>query len=88
MEEAFLTYPRVCLPHSSKLQNVDTNIILAGKNIATFWHNGYEISGGTSSATPIVAALFNRIIEDRLRTGKGSLGFLNPTLYKIGRAHV
>lgn len=37
---------------------------------------------GTSFAAPIVGAIFNRIIEERLRVGKGPLGFLNPTLYQ------
>lgn len=38
--------------------------------------------GGTSFATPIVASIFNRIIEERLRVGKGPLGFVNPVLYQ------
>lgn len=58
------------------------NLGLVGRNIATFWRNGYSIGGGTSSATPIVAGPFNRIVEERLRVGKGPLGFVNPTLYK------
>ena len=41
-----------------------------------------SIKGGTSASAPIVAALFNRIVEERLRVGKGPLGFVNPTLYQ------
>lgn len=61
---------------------MSADVDAAGKNIATFSKNGYFASGGTSSATPLVAALINRIIEDRIRAGKGPLGFINPTLYK------
>lgn len=32
-------------------------------------------------SAPIVASLFNRIVEERLKIGKGALGFLNPALY-------
>ncbi|KAL6807472.1 subtilisin-like protein [Trichoderma sp. SZMC 28013] len=38
--------------------------------------------GGTSASTPIVAALINRINEERLNVGKSTLGFVNPVLYK------
>lgn len=72
--------PRV--PHYSKGANVYT----VGTNVATFSRNGYTPDDGTSASTPIVAALFNRIIEERLRVGKGPLGFVNPTLYKHSEA--
>ncbi len=38
-------------------------------------------SGGTSASAPIFASLINRINEQRLNAGKGTLGFLNPALY-------
>ncbi|KAL3963207.1 hypothetical protein ACCO45_000211 [Purpureocillium lilacinum] len=40
------------------------------------------ISGGTSEAAPIVAAMFNLINEERLAAGKPVIGFVNPVLYK------
>ena len=30
----------------------------------------------------MLAAMFNRINEERIRAGKGPVGFVNPTLYK------
>lgn len=30
----------------------------------------------------MVAAMFNRINEERLRAGKSTVGFVNPVLYK------
>ncbi|KAK4075354.1 uncharacterized protein Triagg1_4475 [Trichoderma aggressivum f. europaeum] len=38
--------------------------------------------GGTSASTPIVAALINRINDERLKAGKSTLGFVNPVIYK------
>lgn len=36
---------------------------------------------GTSIASPLVAAIVNRINEERLAVGKGPVGFLNPVIY-------
>lgn len=36
---------------------------------------------GTSMSAPIVAALFSRINEERLKAGKSFVGFVNPVLY-------
>lgn len=33
-------------------------------------------------AAPIIAAIFNRINEERLNVGKGPIGFANTALYK------
>ncbi|GAM86182.1 hypothetical protein ANO11243_041930 [Dothideomycetidae sp. 11243] len=37
--------------------------------------------GGTSMSAPIAASIFNRIVEERIRFGKGPIGFINPALY-------
>lgn len=43
----------------------------------------YNLENGTSCAAPLVAAMFNRIVEERIRAGKkGPLGFVNPVLYQ------
>jgi tripeptidyl-peptidase-1 len=39
-------------------------------------------SGGTSASAPTFASIINRINEERIKAGKGSVGFVNPTLYK------
>ncbi|KAI1326976.1 protease s8 tripeptidyl peptidase [Xylariaceae sp. FL0255] len=47
-----------------------------------FWYNGTENTiGGTSMAAPIFASLLNRIVEERIKVGKGAIGFINPALY-------
>ncbi len=33
-------------------------------------------------SAPIVGAMVNRINEERIKIGKGPVGFVNPTLYK------
>jgi tripeptidyl-peptidase-1 len=52
-----------------------------GDNIAVYVSGEYQLSGGTSASTPIFSAVINRINEERLRRGKSTLGFLNPSLY-------
>ncbi|KAH8899002.1 subtilisin-like protein [Thozetella sp. PMI_491] len=52
-----------------------------GDNIATYAGGEFGLSGGTSASTPIFAAVINRINEERLKVGKKSVGFLNPTFY-------
>ncbi|KAM3084009.1 vesicle formation at the endoplasmic reticulum [Clarireedia jacksonii] len=41
-------------------------------------------SGGTSAASPVVAAILGLLNDARLRAGKPTLGFVNPLLYLIG----
>lgn len=41
-------------------------------------------SGGTSAASPVVASLIALLNDARLRSGKPTLGFLNPLLYAYG----
>lgn len=53
-----------------------------GDNIAVFVKGKYSLSGGTSASSPIFASLINRIVDERLAAGKGSLGFINPVLYQ------
>lgn len=36
---------------------------------------------GTSMSTPVVGSLITLINEERIKKGKGSVGFLNPVLY-------
>lgn len=37
--------------------------------------------GGTSASSPAFAAILTRINEERLKVGKSTVGFVNPTLY-------
>lgn len=42
------------------------------------------LSGGTSAASPVVAAIIALLNDARLRAGKPALGFLNIWLYQTG----
>ncbi|KAI9712697.1 MAG: hypothetical protein M1820_001318 [Bogoriella megaspora] len=53
-----------------------------GHNIALFVKGEFRQVGGTSASAPIFASVINRIIEERIKIGKGPLGFLNPAMYK------
>ena len=52
-----------------------------GQNIDVFDGGVAGENGGTSAATPIFSSIINRIVEERIKAGKGALGFLNPSLY-------
>ena len=39
------------------------------------------MTGGTSAAAPIFASVVNLINEERIKVGKGPVGFVNPVLY-------
>ncbi|GAM86978.1 hypothetical protein ANO11243_049990 [Dothideomycetidae sp. 11243] len=57
------------------------DVAAVGDNIATYNAGNWTLSGGTSASTPIFASLINRVVEERLRVGKGPVGFVNPVLY-------
>ena len=42
--------------------------------------------GGTSAASPTVAAMIAQVNNNRLKAGKKPMGWLNPFLYKTGEA--
>lgn len=52
-----------------------------GDNTASVVTGGFHLTGGTSAATPIFASVINLINEERLKAGKGPVGFVNPVLY-------
>lgn len=51
-----------------------------GDLFVTAAQGSFGLVGGTSLSAPIWAAVVTRINEERIAVGKGSLGFLNPTL--------
>ena len=52
-----------------------------GFHILSLMTNGIFLGGGTSAAAPIVASVFNRINEERLKAGMSTVGFVAPALY-------
>lgn len=63
------------------MKKADTYAVGSNSAQSGPWYGGVSAGGGISASTPIVAALFNRIFEERLRAGKtGPLDFINPAL--------
>jgi tripeptidyl-peptidase-1 len=57
------------------------DVAAVGQNGAMVYLGQNYIGGGTSMSAPVVAAIFTRINEERLASGKSTIGFVNPTLY-------
>lgn len=58
------------------------DIAVVGDKIAVVFMAQPNILGGTSASSPIVASIFTRINEERLKAGKPVIGFASPALYK------
>jgi len=43
----------------------------------------WQVTGGTSASTPIVAGVFTLVNNWLLNNGKAQLGFVNPLLYRM-----
>lgn len=49
-------------------------------------NGGWSAVGGTSAATPLMAAGVTLLNQKRKKAGHRSLGFINPLIYKIGNS--
>ena len=59
------------------------DISAIGDNVLIYNKGAPTLIGGTSAATPVFAAILNRINEERIKVGKKTVGFVNPTLVRI-----
>ncbi|KAI0893070.1 subtilisin-like protein [Annulohypoxylon nitens] len=57
------------------------DISALARNVAVAVLGKLDVADGTSAATPLIGAMFNRINEERLAVGKSTIGFVNPVLY-------
>ncbi|KAG9254213.1 peptidase S8/S53 domain-containing protein [Emericellopsis atlantica] len=57
------------------------DVSAAASFIQVFTGGRFHSVSGTSSSAPIFAAIVTKINNERLRSGKGPVGFINPTLY-------
>jgi tripeptidyl-peptidase-1 len=53
----------------------------SGSNIVVYVDGKLSLIGGTSASCPIVASLVTLVNEQRIQSGKGPVGFINPVLY-------
>jgi len=56
------------------------DVSAVGDNIVIFNKGAPTIIGGTSASCPVFAAILTRINDERLKAGKSTVGFVNPTL--------
>lgn len=54
-----------------------------GQRIAVYKNGNPGTLEGTSASAPIFASILNRIIEERIKIGKGPIGLINPVLYEL-----
>ena len=59
------------------------DISAVGDNVLIFNRGSPTLIGGTSASAPVFAAILNRINEERIADGKGTVGFVNPTLVSL-----
>ena len=57
-------------------------VLLSGVSYATYIGGALWYLSGTSASTPVIAAMISNINASRRKNGKGSVGWLNPALYK------
>ncbi|HEX7653712.1 MAG TPA: hypothetical protein VF607_09405, partial [Verrucomicrobiae bacterium] len=60
------------------------DVALTGDNVYVTYDNGSAgVVGGTSCAAPLWAGVMALINENAVNSGRPSVGFLNPTLYRL-----
>jgi tripeptidyl-peptidase-1 len=57
------------------------DVALASQDYVTGLDGGFTAFSGTSASAPTFGAMLTLIIGERLREGKGPVGFVNPVLY-------
>lgn len=56
-----------------------------GTNFNINVNGGFELVSGTSAASPTFAGVLTLIAAERSAAGKSKLGFINPTIYALGK---
>merc|ERR1712000_72968 len=89
-EEAVANYLRNApqLPKSSFFNasgRACPDVSALGTNFNINVNGGFELVSGTSAASPTFAGVLTLVAAERAAQGKPRLGFLNPTIYKLGK---
>ncbi len=56
-----------------------------GTNYNVYVGGAWQQVSGTSCASPTFSGVVSLIVAERIAAGNSSLGFLNPTLYRLGK---
>jgi hypothetical protein len=63
------------------------DVALTADNVWVVWDNGSKAAfGGTSASTPLWAGFMALVNQQALANGRTPLGFLNPSIYAIGKS--
>lgn len=57
------------------------DVAAIGDDVAFVFQGQFGNGFGTSASAPIFGGIINRINEERIAAGKGTVGFINPALY-------
>ena len=55
-----------------------------GTGYSIYWNGGWWYFGGTSAAAPLWAGFTALVNQQRANSGQNGIGFINPSLYRIG----
>jgi len=83
---AYLNASIVGVPPTSKFNASNRaypDIGAIGQNNLIVQGGSWQVVGGTSASTPIVAGIFTLLNDYLLQNGEAPLGFLNPMLYQM-----
>ncbi|CAK4031335.1 alkaline serine protease [Lecanosticta acicola] len=58
------------------------DVSAVGDNVVIINQGAPTLIGGTSASSPVFASILTRINDERLKSGKNPVGFVNPTLYQ------
>lgn len=61
------------------------DVTALGSNYNIFVNGQWQLVSGTSAASPTFAGILTLIVAERVAAGKPRFGFLNPTIYQLGR---
>ena len=64
------------------------DISMAGLQYLVIVNKNYVAMSGTSASAPVAAGFFSNINAARMALGKGSVGWINPALYKYAESFV
>lgn len=69
------------LYNSSQHSRAYPDISANGANYAFSTGGSWQLTYGTSASAPVVASILTLINQERMKVGKGSVGFVNPVAY-------
>jgi tripeptidyl-peptidase I len=80
-QETILSWPSLHRYNNSQKARGIPDVSANGLNTLIAVGGKWGLTGGTSASAPIVGSIITLINEERIKIGKGRVGFINPVLY-------